>query len=465
MHKWMNCDIKYMVKIQIICIILRENKEIAKPRLIDELSKNIIDIEDCNVQLMIVDRDLESAVRGCYNSHVRALKLLGGQVGLVLEEDCHFTRKFNLSNLIKSTSNNPITRNLITYVGYNAYHATSDKFCDDQLILTQAMTTHAMIILNPTILLEQLNKLGPFANTPIDVVYHQIAQPAVGVWPILALQNPGWSTTEGRVVDYTQSMISRSNFFHEIMYPEEVQIIFLDNYPPDVRFKLRRQPITTIFPEIKFSRVIIVVDGNTIPDGWAEYSRDNKLDALFQTRSFVVGIFSMRISAMSREYYSRKSPYLTLDTPLVDVFYPPFRNPIDDSKYTIKSNWMGDRGIRSKPIVMFVCPTSEHIEFLNKLKPNIKCTMPLISGPDINCNQVIRHPIPDYIFSFDTHPFIDATCDKDTKIYIICKHNANIILESGFNHMREQIKRVFQIDISKTNIKLFSELINTVINN
>ncbi len=440
---------------KIICITLKEHKAKTREHICNQLSRYVTDINNHELHLLAVNPHPTNGKVGCFESHLKALKMLGNEPGLILEQDCLFTRPVHLADIATKYKNEKVV-----WLGYNAFDATADEMDDSHIILKHAMCLHCILVLRPCEVFPLIDSFHPNNNhgivNPIDVVYSKL-QPAFGLYPIVAIQDAGWSTSEMRHTDYRKTMISRSEFFWNLMPPSEISVIFLPKYTVEEQFKLRRLPIVKVFPNMTFNRVILCVDMHKLPDEWDEYYKKNKLAAFFRTRQFKVAMFSGSIWAMSREYYNAYSPYVVVDPTRivnhVDMFYPPF-----DSKHTMvfnrddmenqdKSivesynnvNWIGHDGYRSQPLIMMIYHNKEHENMCLQLAPYFYA--PYLLGLD---DMIIRVPKPDIIITFEHHPFYAIICEPHMKVIIISK-NDFIQLPQCYRHLVSQIS-IIKID-------------------
>ncbi len=457
---------------KIVCITLKEHKVDTKERMLKQLAQYITDIGDHEFNLLAVNPHPTNGKIGCFESHLKALKLLGNEPGLILEQDCIFQHPVHLTNI-----KNKYINEKVVWLGYNAFDAVADETDDTHIILNHAMCLHCILVLRPHEILPCIDAFHPKNHggqiTPIDVAYSKL-QPSFGLYPIVALQDAGWSTSEMRHTDYRKTMQSRSEFFWNLMPPSDVSIIFLPKYTMEEQFKLRRLPITTVFPTIHFNRVILFVDDHRLPDGWEQYYKQNKLAAFFRTRPFKVAMFSGTIWAMSRPYYTKFSPYVIIDPTRVvndvDMFYPPFdtsgsiaynRDDLENKdKMVVESynnvQWTGHDGYRSQPLLMLVHYTPEQEKMCLQLAPYFH--KPYILGMD----NSITIPKPDIIVAFDNHPFYTVICESHMKIIIITP-NKHITMPPCYNHLVPQIG-IIQLDWQKMAVNELQQHLQSALN-
>ena len=181
------------------------------------------------VEFLLVD-PAPDPVRGCLESHVRAVALAQQRLYpavLILEDDVEF-----IDAAAGQAAAPPPDSWDMLFLGYNAQQQQQqqqqqkgppDEYADWWLRLRSAWCAHAYVVhsrVYADIIQGALDTAAwgalrdPNETLCIDVFYRHVLMPHKRVWgayPMLALQAPGWSALERRVVDYRALLLRNAD--------------------------------------------------------------------------------------------------------------------------------------------------------------------------------------------------------------------------------------------------------------
>lgn len=189
------------------------------------------------IEFVIVQRN-PVLHRGCMESHLKCIQLAkerGYDYVCIFEDDVSLIDDRVQDRLNKSSIELPTIWNMI-YLGYNVLRGCRQS--SDLLNLVVTLTTHAYIIhsrvydevLNgittPWWLIPEMHNISQFewnlshSRDVIDVFYgkyicHRLGQ-CYGIYPMLAIQAPGYSIIQNRDVDYSQELEHRSHTIAQV---------------------------------------------------------------------------------------------------------------------------------------------------------------------------------------------------------------------------------------------------------